>query len=301
MGWLFLSLTLAPLALATAVAKPSDSRSNLEKELDAQVARAGILLQASRLYDGAQRLSEQGKREEAREMLARAHDTIVGTDEEAFYQPSIHAYFIKISNRMAELGGSSVTAFDPSETPADGRRSVERFLAYFQGDGEKLVRKALERLEPNEAMFRETFRAEKVPESLIYVGLIESGFDPNALSPAGALGTWQFVKGTGIRYGLRQAAPGDERTDLAKSTRAAARYLSDLNRIFDDWLLALAAYNAGEYRILRIMKTTGIRDFWELWRRGLLPKETADYVPAVLAAVRLAEVRAQTSESRKVS
>jgi len=296
--WVFLSLALASAMLNTAVAKPSDFRSDLEKELDAQVERAEVLLQAGRLYDEADRLIEQGEREKARGMLARARDTIVGTNEEVFYQPNIYAYFIKISNRISELGDGSMDLFDAYHAPADGRLSVARFLAYFQDDGKRLVQDALKRLAPNEAMFRERFRAENVPESLIYLGLIESGFDPVALSPAGARGTWQFMKGTGLRYGLSQAAAGDERTDTAKSTRAAARYLSDLNRIFGDWLLALAAYNAGEHRILRITEKTGIRDFWELRRRGLLPKETSDYVPAVLAAVQLLQGKTETAISK---
>lgn len=282
------------LALANPAAQPSDFRASLERELDAQVARAEVLLDASALYKEAERLNEQGRRKEARETFVQARSKLLESNETDFYQPVIYAYFIKISNRLAELGGGSVADLDLSTVPRDGRQSIERFLTYFQGDGKKLVREALERLEPNEAMFRETFRAEKVPESLIYLGLVESGFDPNALSPAGALGTWQLVRGTGARYGLQHAAGGDERTDLAKSTRAAARYLSDLNRMFDDWLLALAAYNAGEYRILRIMKKTGIRDFWELRRRGLLPSETSEYVPAVLAAVRLVVSKAGT-------
>jgi membrane-bound lytic murein transglycosylase D len=134
-------------------------------------------------------------------------------------------------------------------------------------------------------MMRKVFREEGVPEDLIFVGLVESAYNPYARSVAGATGIWQFVRGTGRRYGLKQAGVIDERHDPEKSTRAAARYLQDLYGMFGDWHMALAAYNAGEYRVLKVIEKTGIKDFWHMSRRGLLPRETINYVPAVLAAI----------------
>ncbi len=131
------------------------------------------------------------------------------------------------------------------------------------------------------------FREEGVPEELIFLGLVESAYNPFAHSSAGAAGIWQFMKATGDRYGLRQIGNLGERHDPEKSTRAAARYFRDLFGVFQDWPLALGAYNAGEHRILRLQRQTGTHDFWEMSRLGLLPEETRSYVPAVLAAITL--------------
>ncbi len=114
------------------------------------------------------------------------------------------------------------------------------------------------------------------------VAAIESGFNPSALSPAGARGLWQLMPETARRYGLKVQAGQDERLDPVKSTAAAARYLKDLYAQFQDWPLALAAYNAGERRVQRSLDRSGAKDFWALSRISALPEETRRYVPAVL-------------------
>jgi peptidoglycan lytic transglycosylase D len=113
--------------------------------------------------------------------------------------------------------------------------------------------------------------------------MVESGFNPLALSPKGARGIWQFMPATAQRYGLPIGPMNDYRTHPEHSTRAAARYLRDLYRQFGDWKLALAAYNWGEDKVQRVIDRTGVRDFDEMSWRGLLPAETRNYVPAVLA------------------
>ena len=128
-----------------------------------------------------------------------------------------------------------------------------------------------------------TFEAEGVPAELLAVGWVESRFNPRALSPKGARGAWQFMPETARRYGLEVRDSRDDRTDLALSTRAAARHLADLYRRFGDWPLALAAYNAGAERVEAATTRAGTRDFWSL--RPWLPAETQDYVPAVLRAM----------------
>jgi len=124
---------------------------------------------------------------------------------------------------------------------------------------------------------------ERVPVELLAVALVESGFNPEALSPMGARGIWQFMPATARRYGLPVNAVADHRTHPEQSTRAAARYLRDLYGMFGDWKLAFAAYNAGEGRVGDVIRRTGVRDFDEMSRRGLLPAETRQYVPAVMA------------------
>lgn len=125
--------------------------------------------------------------------------------------------------------------------------------------------------------------AEGVPTELLAVGWVESRFDPQALSPKGARGMWQLMPETARRYGLEVSRERDERADLARSTRAAARYLAELHRRFGDWELALAAYNAGEQRVEAALERAGSRELQHLER--WLPRETREYVPAVLAAM----------------
>lgn len=129
-----------------------------------------------------------------------------------------------------------------------------------------------------------TFEAEGVPAELLAVGWVESRFNPAALSPKGARGAWQFMPETARRYGLQVGDGRDDRTDLALSTRAAARHLADLYRQFGDWPLALAAYNAGADRVEASIVRGRTRDFWKL--RPWLPAETQLYVPAVLDSMR---------------
>ncbi len=135
------------------------------------------------------------------------------------------------------------------------------------------------------AMIQRIFTEEGLPKDLAYMAHVESAYKPNAYSRARAKGIFQFIVGTGRRYGLRTDTWIDERSDPEKATRAAAAYLKDLYGMFGDWFLALAAYNAGEGKIQRVVAATGERDFWTLaGRRRLLRNETANYVPAILAA-----------------
>ena len=132
------------------------------------------------------------------------------------------------------------------------------------------------------------FTMHDVPQEFLLVGLVESGYRTNAVSPADAVGMWQFVASTARRFGLIDRT-GDYRTNLIRSTHAAAEYLKSLLAQYKDWRLALAAYNAGEDRVDRAIAAAGSADFSELARRRLLPEETLTYVPAVLK--RMAEAR----------
>jgi membrane-bound lytic murein transglycosylase D len=128
-----------------------------------------------------------------------------------------------------------------------------------------------------------------LPEDLVYMALIESGFDPYAYSRSKAVGPWQFIYRTGKRYGLKVNWWVDERRDPEKSTIAAAKYLKDLHEMFACWYLAAAGYNAGEYRIIKAMKRFRTEDFWTLTKHRYLKRETKNYVPLMIAAALVAK------------
>ena len=138
-------------------------------------------------------------------------------------------------------------------------------------------------------MIKGIFQEYGLPEDLAYLAMIESGFNPNARSSAGAAGMWQFIKGTGRRYGLIIDNYVDERLNPEKSTRAAARYLLDLYKRFGSWYLAAASYNCGEMRVQRELGKSSNRNFWELSANKCLPNETKNYVPQMIAATIIAK------------
>lgn len=138
-------------------------------------------------------------------------------------------------------------------------------------------------------MMQAILKKHELPEDLVFLALIESGFNPKAFSRAKAAGPWQFIQGTGKKYGLRIDQWIDERRDPAKSTVAAAKYLKDLYRMFGSWPLSMASYNAGEGRIMRAMARTRAEDFWELKASRHIHRETKNYVPKFMAATIIAK------------
>jgi peptidoglycan lytic transglycosylase D len=164
--------------------------------------------------------------------------------------------------------------------------SVLRVIAAFQSDAlHDKIQAGLVRSGRYLPMIHQVFAEEGLPQDLAMIAFIESSFLPLARSNKMAHGIWQFMPRTGRQYGLRSNGLVDERRDFEKSTRAAARYLAYLNEIFGDWYLAMAAYNAGEGKILRAMNRTGARDFWHLASTNAIRKQTKNYVPAFLASV----------------
>ena len=162
--------------------------------------------------------------------------------------------------------------------------TVQRFLDQFQtGYRRAVVERWLTRSGRFLPMILEVFRQKGLPEELVFTAMIESGFDPVAVSRAGAKGVWQFMAPTARQYGLRVDRWLDERLDPEKSTVAAANYLKDLYTTFGSWDLTQAAYNAGEMKVIRAIKGTGTRDFWSLTNSRLLRDETKNYVPAIHA------------------
>jgi membrane-bound lytic murein transglycosylase D len=161
---------------------------------------------------------------------------------------------------------------------------VQSFLERFTGSRRDVVGLWLNRSRRYLDMIRTTLREQGLPEELAFVAMIESGFNPLAVSRAGAKGLWQFMADTARRYGLRVDKWVDERFDPEKSTLAAARYLRDLYSQFGSWALAKAAYNAGELKVAQAIRVVGSKDFWTLAGTRLLKQETRDFVPAIHAA-----------------
>jgi membrane-bound lytic murein transglycosylase D len=174
------------------------------------------------------------------------------------------------------------TSFD---IPVVVNADVQRWMTYFLGNGRKHFQRYLDRSGLVEPMMRQELRTAGMPEDLIYLALIESGYNFHAYSEAGAAGLWQFMPGTGRMYDLRVDTWVDDRRDPFKSTRAAVAHLRDLHIMFEgDWLLAWSAYNAGPGRVRKAIAAGGTRDFWQLVARGHLPAETANYAPKLMAA-----------------
>jgi len=165
---------------------------------------------------------------------------------------------------------------------------IQQFINYYQGRGRTTMEMGLRRSGRYMKLARRIFREEGVPEDLAWLGQVESAWQPLARSWAGASGLWQFVPGTGMRYGLRQTAWVDERHSFEKATRASARYLKWLaQRYGGNWELALAAYNTGEGNVDRAIARAGAADFWQIY--PYIAQETRNYVPNILATILIAK------------
>src|SRR5271157_2354992 len=171
-----------------------------------------------------------------------------------------------------------------SDLPLVLNDQVASFINYFSSPrGKATLEHAWARSGKYRDMISRILKEQGVPQDLIYLAQAESGFQPLALSRAGARGMWQFMAQSGALYGLERSWWVDDRQDPEKATRAAARHLKDLYNQFGDWYLAMAAYNSGASTVQHAVERTGYADFWELYRRGVLPKETQNYVPIILA------------------
>src|SRR5271169_2183786 len=176
------------------------------------------------------------------------------------------------------------------DMPLTVNDEVLSFLNFFQTPrGRAIVETGLRRSGRYREMIARVLHEEGVPQDLIYLAQAESAFQPLALSRAGARGIWQFVAYRGMEYGLRHTWWVDERQDPEKATRAAAQHLRDLYGQFGDWYLAMAAYNCGPGNVQKGIERTGYADFWELYKRNVLPRETRNYVPIILALTLIAK------------
>jgi membrane-bound lytic murein transglycosylase D len=176
------------------------------------------------------------------------------------------------------------------DLPLTVNDQVLSFVNFFQTPrGRTIVETGLRRAGRYREMISRVLQEEGLPQDLIYVAQAESAFQPLALSRAGARGIWQFVAYRGHEYGLRHTWWIDERQDPEKATHAAAQHLRDLYKLYGDWYLAIAAYNCGPGNVQKGIERTGYADFWELYKRNVLPRETKNYVPIIIALTLIAK------------
>ncbi len=214
------------------------------------------------------------------DFLCPGTDSKVGVDPQLAKE--IQAFMAKSGILLGAPPGAQ------AQIPVVLNQPVKNYLKYFSGSGKANFQASLARSGRYLPMMRRILKKHGLPPELVYLALIESGFNPWARSPAEAVGPWQFIAGTARRYGLKVNGQVDERRDPEKSTRAAARYLKDLYRQFGCWYLAAAGYNAGEKRVEGAMRRSASQDFWTLARQRRLPKETCNYVPQFIAAALIA-------------
>ena len=175
------------------------------------------------------------------------------------------------------------------DIPIVMNQRVRSIIEMFQLRRHDWFQEALDRSGYYAPMVHEVFAEEGVPQDLMYLAMVESAFKGRAVSRAGARGIWQFIRGTGRLYGLRQTFWVDDRFNAEKATRAAAQHLKDLYADLGDWYLVMAAYNSGQRRVERAIRRTGSRDFWVHAQRRVLPRETRSYVPLIIAATVIAK------------
>jgi membrane-bound lytic murein transglycosylase D len=260
----FASGTLTPTASASYWPEGLSGSSSLTEHaavpspVDDQV-RPDLLVE--QLLEGVGSIAEQ-------EAASETEPTGIDPWAEAFAE----------SSRAAIVARSGKALYPVALNP-----QVQHFLDRFTGARRGVVNLWVERSGRYLAMIRDVLKSRGLPEELAYTAMIESGFNPVAVSRVGAKGMWQFMAGTARRYGLRVDQWIDERLDPQKSTVAAASYLRDLYHMFGSWALAQAAYNAGEMKVSRAIRATGSSDFWTLAQTTHLKTETKDFVPAIHA------------------
>jgi membrane-bound lytic murein transglycosylase D len=210
-----------------------------------------------------------------------ASDTEEGKFDRAPLEDILHMTF-PVDPRLNAKVREQVAA-TASQLPLSVNDAVLGYINYFSKGGHRTIIDAIQRSGRYRPMIQRILDEEGVPQELLHLAQAESGFYARAMSRMAAGGMWQFLKSRGNEYGLKQSPYTDDRMDPEKATRAAARHLHDLYSEFGDWYLALAAYNCGPNLVENAVERTGYADFWELRGRNVLPAETTNYVPIILA------------------
>ncbi len=309
----------SPAPAAAAAEKPqqpakSDSQSEKPDPVPAMIA------EAEKAYASGEANYKAGHLDAAKQDFNRAVDLLMQGPVDVKSDDRLQQEFDKITEEIHQLEmaafkqGDGFTEQQPEPAPIDEANQVTfpadpnlkakaeadlpklqsdlplmindyvaGYINYFSTHGRDVFEAALTRSGKYRDMILRIFREEGVPQDLIYLAQAESGFKPLALSRARARGMWQFMASRGAGYGLHRSWWVDDRQDPEKATRAAARHLKDLYNQFGDWYLAMAAYNSGPGNVQQAVKRTGYADFWELYKRNVLPAETKNYVPIILA------------------
>ncbi len=256
--------------------------------------------------------AEVGARSNRRFLPLSAHDAVpeptAGTPKALAADPAAPAAIsqppVETKSRLAELGATieqarptdqerrsneAVLGTEEIDLPIELNNQVLGAIDLYSGRYKEWFARALSRGLPHLPRIREILAEAGIPQDLAYVPIVESAFNPVALSRAKAKGLWQFIPSTGKQYGLKQDFYVDERSNMEKATLAAAQYLKKLYALFGDWNLALAGYNAGEGRVQRAIRKVGTNDFWALARTKSFRAETKNYVPLIHAAIVIAK------------
>ena len=205
-------------------------------------------------------------------------DTIIFLDQSEEYKESIFEFAPDPSDRLVEERLAKIDC----EIPLHFNSKVRSFIDFFTIRQRDYTKRVLTRKDKYFPLFEKILDQYNVPTDLKYLAIVESGLNPTAISPAGAVGMWQFMSYTGKNYGLPNDYYSDSRRDVEKATHAAAKYLKTLYRMFGDWELALAAYNCGPGNVRKAIRRSGYKKtFWEIY--NYLPRETRSYVPQFVA------------------
>jgi len=263
----------------------SNGLENGDAEIDEDVDEIVDLLRLAQAY------RDKGDMDNALKSLDKAYGILLGEEEEnSTVIRQKDDLRLLIARKILDIytGKRLSTIGKQSEIPLIMNADVEKEIRSFQTVERSFFERSYERAGYYLPIMKQQLRQAGIPEELAWLPLVESGFQVHALSKARALGPWQFIPSTGYKYGLNRDLYIDERMNVEKSTQAAIAYLTDLHGLFGDWLTALAAYNCGEGRVLKVISRQQIDyldHFWDLYRQ--LPYETARYVPRFLATLHI--------------
>lgn len=263
-----------------------EAKKNLSSAED--VNEEDIMEEALDLLDESKKYWAKGELDDALQMLDQAYALLLDTNGNPAIARQKDDLRLIISKRILAVYNSlpSVAKGKRGEIPLISNAAVEKELKSFQGYERNFFISSYYRSLIYRPIISAELKKEGMPDELSWLPLVESGFKISALSPARALGLWQFIPSTGYKYGLNRDEWVDERMDIEKSTRAAIAYLKDLHAMFGDWLTVLAGYNCGEGRVMRTIASQQVNyldRFWDLYQR--LPNETARYVPRFIATL----------------